>query len=348
MVVLRNYEPGDLVQISRLRAAVYSRHDDERLEWHASVWHWLESHPLAPEHLHRWVLADGDRVVGFLGAVPQYYRIRGKRVVAHTPTDYMVDPAYGFHAVSLMRAFFRNVENCVSVDWLPSVIRVQTWLGATQVTHLRYAAKILTTAKLPVSLPGPLDGGVNLALRAADRLLTVGRKGVTVKVLDSFDERFDRFFESLTVRIACLAEKDAAFLQWRYGPSSPQPAGPLLGAFEGDELVGYAVLRVTATDRSGYIMDLTALPGRHDVAAALLRASIWHLREMGAHLIRYRFLLSSLAPLPRDLWRLGFFTRKQTHTLQVKFADPEFQLVATNPLSWAYSAGDGELSFWVE
>src|SRR5690606_25312067 len=261
MVVLRNYEPGDLVQISRLRAAVYSRHDDERLEWHASVWHWLETHPLAPEHLHRWVLADGDRIVGFLAAVPQYYRIAGKRVVAHTPTDYMVDPDYGFHAVSLMRTFFRTVVNCVSVDWLPSVIRVQTWLCATQVADLRYAAKILTTAKLPVSLPGPVAGGGNLGWRAADRLLTLRPQSVTVKVLESFAERFARFFESLTAHVPRLAQKDAAFLQWRYGPSSPQPAGPLLGALNGDELVGYAVLRVTDTDRSGYIMDLTVRPG---------------------------------------------------------------------------------------
>lgn len=347
MAVLRTYEPGDLPAVSRLRSTVYHQADRDRLQWHASIWRWLETHPLADD-LHRWVVVDGDRVVGFLAAMPQYYRIAGKRVVAHTPTDYMVDPAYGFHAVALMRAFFRTTENCVTCDTLPSVIQVQTWLGATDVTEMKNTGKLLTSARLPVSLPGPVATGLNLGMRAADWVLTAGRASVRVKVLDEFDDRFDRLFESQAARIPCLAEKDAAFLRWRYGPSSPQPAGPLLGALEGDELVGYAVLRVTDTDRSGYILDLTVQPERHDVARDLLRAAIRHFRKMGTPLIRYRYLESPVAPRARDLWRLGFFPRKVRHRVQVKFADPDLHAVAVNPANWAYNAGDGELSFWVE
>ena len=41
--------------------------------------------------MHRWILATEDgEVVGHLAAIPQYYRINGQRVVAHTPGDYQV------------------------------------------------------------------------------------------------------------------------------------------------------------------------------------------------------------------------------------------------------------------
>ncbi len=87
-------------------------------DWQSRVWRWLESHPLA-DRMHRWVVdADGE-IVGHLAALPQYYRINGRRVVAHTPADYMVLPEYGFHAITLMRKFFRACENCVACDVTP-------------------------------------------------------------------------------------------------------------------------------------------------------------------------------------------------------------------------------------
>ena len=110
---------------------------------------WWGSSPLA-DRVHRWAaVTDDGEVVGHLSALPQYYRIDGRRVVAHTPADYMVDPRYGFQAVSLMRRFFRTVENCVAVDMVPAVISVETRLGAEAAGQLNYALKLLDVSRLP-------------------------------------------------------------------------------------------------------------------------------------------------------------------------------------------------------
>ena len=90
--------------IAKLRTLVYPRspvsHD---IEWHSSVWRWLESHPLGHE-MQRWVLVTEEgEVVGHLAAMPQDYRIGGRRIVAYTPADYQALPQYGFHALRLMR-----------------------------------------------------------------------------------------------------------------------------------------------------------------------------------------------------------------------------------------------------
>jgi hypothetical protein len=94
--------------------------------------------------MHRWVVATEEgEVVGHLAAQPQFYRISHQRVVAHTPADYMVLPGYGFHAITLMRKFFRTCENCVACDAAPAAIGVETGLGAEESGGLQHAAKPL-------------------------------------------------------------------------------------------------------------------------------------------------------------------------------------------------------------
>ena len=52
-----------------------------------------------------WVLESGRRIVGFLGNLPQAYRLDGQAVSAATCTSYLVDADHRAHSVLLMRAF---------------------------------------------------------------------------------------------------------------------------------------------------------------------------------------------------------------------------------------------------
>jgi hypothetical protein len=315
-------------------------------------WRWLESHPLA-DQMHRWVVDAEGEIVGHLAALPQYYRINDQRVVAHTPSDYMILPEYGFHAITLMRKFFRTCENCVACDAVPAAITVETRLGAAEAGRLRSAAKLWNVSGVPAfptSIPMPVTRLLNRGLRVVDRALTATLPvdHLRVDVLDGFDASFDELFESVTAAVPCVPEKHAAFLRWRYGPSSPQSPVTILGVRDGDALLGYAVLRVTASGDNGYVLDLTTLPGRHDVALALLRDAIRHFARAGVYIIRYRFFESPTSPRAKDVWRLGFFPLyKRRHNLLVKFADHDLHKVALDPTNWSYTTGDGEASFWV-
>jgi hypothetical protein len=143
--------------IARLRISAYPQFPETRdVDFYSSAYHWLKSHPLGSA-LHRWVAVTEDgQVVGHLAAAPQYYRIGGQRLVAHTPCDYMVHSRYGFQAISLMRAFFRATENCVACDMVPAVISVESRLGAEVAGQLQYAAKLLNVSRLPVPpIPSP-------------------------------------------------------------------------------------------------------------------------------------------------------------------------------------------------
>ncbi|MDQ4063182.1 MAG: GNAT family N-acetyltransferase, partial [Actinomycetota bacterium] len=166
-VAVRPFDHSAEIQrgIDRLRTLIFPHMSEAYdVEWHHGVWRWLESHPLAEDHMHRWVLVtEEDEVVGHLAATPQAYRINGRTVIAHTPADYQVLPKYGFQALSLMRRFFRTAENCIAIDMLPTVIAVETRLGAEVAGELQYEAKLLDVSRLPMPrIPGPVSRLLNL------------------------------------------------------------------------------------------------------------------------------------------------------------------------------------------
>jgi hypothetical protein len=269
--VVRPLEGTDLEGFDRLRTLLYpDRPETFDTNRYFSIWRWLGTHPLADQMQRSVVATEEGEVVGHLAALPQYYRINGQQVVAHTPADYMVLPEYGFHAITLMRKFFRTCENCVACDVSPAAISVETGLGAEEVGRLQHAAKLQNVAglpALPTSIPPPITQLCNWGLQAVDRALlaTIPVDHLRVEELEGFDETFDELFESVAAAVACVPEKDAAFLRWRYGPSSPQSGVTVLGVREGETLLGYAVLWVkVGGDTPRYasnLLDLMTRPG---------------------------------------------------------------------------------------
>ncbi|HEY6714208.1 MAG TPA: hypothetical protein VI055_18305 [Rubrobacter sp.] len=366
------------------------------VDYYAALYRWYQDHPLSGE-MYRWVsVTEEGEVVGHLTAFPQFYRIDGRQVVAHTPGDYMVLPQHGFQAIMLMRSFFRSTENCVVCDMVPAVISVETRLGAEVVGDLKYAAKLMNVSRLPMPsvpaplrrllnlpqqfapargftdrpgaeaheveehvappaprprapIPRPLQGLLNGGLRAVDEALGSGLGGdLEVEALDGFDDSFDDLFEMVAAVVPCTVEKDAAFLRWRYGPGSPQSPVTVLGVRSGRRMLGYAVLKAAFHGQDGYILDLTALPGRQDVVLALLRETVRSFRRMGVQIIRYRFVESPTSPRSADLRRLGFFSRRgRRHKLLVKFADTSLRETTGDLVNWSLAFGDGEAGFWL-
>src|SRR5918998_353877 len=161
-------EPSLEDGVAQLRIRSYPQFPETRdVEFYSSVYRWFESHPLGNE-MYRWVaVADddqnGSQVVGHLAATPQYYRIGGGGGGGYTPCDYMVHSQHGFQALSLMRTFFRTIENCVACDMVPAVITVESRLGAEVAGQLQYAAKLLNVSRLPVPpIPSPVRRLLNL------------------------------------------------------------------------------------------------------------------------------------------------------------------------------------------
>lgn len=161
--VLSLEEAGTPDGVQRLRSRVYAHYTEaHEEEWHASVYDWIHTHPLA-EQIRRWVAVSEGEVVGHLAAIPQHYRIGGERVIAYTPADFMSLPGHGLAALSLLKKFYSTVDNHVSCDMVPAVIALESRMGARPAGQLDYAAKLLDVSQLPVPpLPAALERALGL------------------------------------------------------------------------------------------------------------------------------------------------------------------------------------------
>ncbi|MCI0440976.1 MAG: GNAT family N-acetyltransferase [Chloroflexi bacterium] len=318
-------------------------------------WEWAHrSHPL-PERSPKWVLVDGDRVVGFLAAMALPYLIGGKRVVANTTCDYMVHPDYRFHGIKLMREFFRASENCVTCDDMEATLKVTQWLGAKPVGPMVRYTKLLDARFLKrrgalSRVPGPLLWPVTQALRLSDGIRTGKRAaGITVTPLADFDERFDRFADSLSQQVPAMIARDSAFLKWRYGPQSPHKKVSIGAVTDDDgELAGYVVFYVSATpgdENVGHIIDIQALPmDDSKTASALMRYAVRNLLKQGAWVAYYRMLPASISALDADALKDWGFRPRGRHVFMVKMKESEIAAIAQSEASWNYSFGDSEAS----
>lgn len=396
---IRQLEPGEPQEkVHQLRVLAYPEHEDVRdTDFFDRMYGWYQRHPLAGS-MQRWISETEDgEVIGHLAAMPLYYRVNGERVVAHTPGDYMVHPEHSFQALSLMRRFFKSVDNTFACDMVPAVITVESRFGAEVIGQMQYTAKLLNVARLPVPpvperlrkvlglppqfapargytgheddgyaeigepepmpqarprapIPGPLKSALNGGLEALDQLLAKGYgEGYEVEKVDHFDEGFDRFFEKVAAVTPCIQEKDAAFLNWRYGPDSPQQPVEVIAVRGRQGVLGYAVIKVLEKARDSFILDLMALPGYTQVARALVRESVRRCRKRGADMIRYRYLEAPATPRETDLLRMGFFSRgaSRRNSILVSFEDEKKHALATDLDNWSYNIGDGEPTFWM-
>jgi hypothetical protein len=92
-----------------------------------------------------------------------------------------------------------------------------------------------------------------------------------MREISRFDERIDAFFEEASKPFDFIVDRTAQYLNWRYCDPRGGIFNPVLAELD-EEILGYAVLKMS--DGHGYVADLLALPGRRDVAAALIRYAI--------------------------------------------------------------------------
>ena len=95
--------------------------------------------------------------------------------------------------------------------------------------------------------------------------------------------------------------------------------------------------------------------------SANLTSSVWRLSSRGKKPSRHtsfrrgetgdsrkRYRIMYTPARAKDVRRLGFFPRNnRRHTLLAKFADRGLHKTALDAGNWSYSAGDGEMTFWV-
>jgi hypothetical protein len=105
---------------------------------------------------------------------------------------------------------------------------------------------------------------------------------IEIHGLERFPESVDRLFERSQQEFDWILLRSASYLNWRYAhPSAGRFS--IRAAFQKDELIGYCVVRIGGP--CAHIADLLALPGRRDVADALVVDALEIAARSGANAV---------------------------------------------------------------
>jgi hypothetical protein len=134
-------------------------------------------------------------------------------------------------------------------------------------THLRAAG--------PLHFARTAVGSIRRRIRQAAR---PAASGARIEEISSFDDRADSLWAAVEAQFDVATIRDAAYLNWRYADIR---AGRslILGAFEGERVVGYAVFKRAGANAN--VLDLVVEPERLDIALELLESGGEQMRAAG-------------------------------------------------------------------
>lgn len=134
--------------------------------------------------------------------------------------------------------------------------------------------------------------------------------------VSNVDERIDVFWEDASRPFAFMLVKKSEYVNWRY---CDRRAGPFVikTAQENGRILGFVVYRVSYG--RGFVADLLALPGRLDVAEALLAGALRDLESRNVDAVEcWSYARHPYWPL---LQRYGFINKRRTMMASLTLAE---------------------------
>lgn len=265
----------------------------EHLQWKMQSLEGIEL-AAAPDELPHTVGEQDGRIVSTALRVASVVQVNGEEWLTSSGTDQAVHPDYQSRGITKLQRAARRALPLVgdlgmgtqsqhvrlknSRDRRPDAERAIWWLTGWALNFDLRAAigtQLRSGAPFPKRLAA-LPGVVARHLRRSRPTTEVA--GVTFAPIERFDERANQLWEAVRHSFDVVRVRRAAYLNWRYAdPRSGR--SEILGAFEGERLVGFAVFRPSGNQSA--LVDLLVEPGRTAVAEALANRGAERMRELG-------------------------------------------------------------------
>jgi hypothetical protein len=158
----------------------------------------------------------------------------------------------------------------------------------------------------------------------------VRARGAEIVRAETFDERFDAFWERAKDQVQIGIVRNSRYLDWRFA-QKPEAEHTTYVYQERGALCGYVVLKMQ-TDKPnavGLVMDVLTLPERKDVIEALFAQAFQHF--MGLQARQVRFGTTAQGPYANVVRHL-FSTCQERPLCACVYGgiDPEFALDGAN------------------
>lgn len=316
-------------------------------------WHFLQNPYVEPDNLPVWIAKDGDKIVGQLAATPVKLQIGEAKKDAIWILDLIVDSAY--RGKGLAKKLVRAAE-----EFCPLGLGVNTNEQTAPLLLQKLGWKIV--GKIPrynkLLFPGEAlreISRINPARKLANFCYAPLRPRLQknffgennrLRLIDEFDSSFEDLWRESSAQWSCGVARAPEILRWQY-QLQPGKKFDVLGFYESDKLLGYAVLFFRRRDASGAlpkaaITDLCYHPSQPvETIDELLRGALQLALERRAGTIVTDVIDSTIEE------RLGFFGfGRVKNPLQLMVKSAEQQDVLCDANSWFLTRGDSDISIF--
>jgi len=311
-------------------------------------WHFADPSLVRREKPLVWLAKSRDRIAGQLGAIAVDLVVNGKPRTAIWILDMMVDPDFRRMGIAqrLVQAAESHCPTLLGVNTpeqhAPALLQKQ---GMVVVTKIPRFHRILFPGEAfrEIAGFGIVRRLTNTAAVLFRRKFTVGNE---IKPIRGFDGTFDDLSSRVKDQWPCHISRSARSLEWQF-TKQPGKTYETIGYFEGQELLGYAVLFFRKPNRHGAIEKAAISDIGYDakngekVVSALVRAAL--------NLAIERRVGGIVTDVIDDmtqqvLSRHGFW--KINSGLQLMVKSPSDHELVYNGANWFLTRGDSDISIF--
>ena len=315
-------------------------------------WHYLENPYTALENIPLWIVKAGERVVGQAATILVELRVDDEVRRAVWILDFILLPEYrgqklGKRLLQLARQTYPTMLALGYNEMSGNVLTSLEWVRMGMID--RYQRLLFPGYGLKEVAPiAPLRGLINWGyapFRPA-RGETVPSPKFTLREIGDFDSSFDELWRRASTNFPCAVERRSAFLNWQFR-RQPGKTFEVLGVYQGERLVGYAVLffrkpkYVNAPPKAA-ITDICYDPENGaEIVDELLKTALRRSVEKraGSLVTDVRDQL-----LPERLRSFGFFRIKQAPPFMVY--SPDKRELVYEPDNWFLTRADSDVSIF--
>ena len=345
---------AEIPELIRVKAQVYGVEPREVPAYYR--WKFFDN-PQRGELVPFWVLREGERMVGGIGALPVRMRVLGRAIDAEFACDMFIERGRqrsGLGTV-LMDAYLADSPWPLMVNTSPSLTRFLAKRGFVDLSAgFRVRARVLRPGAILGARWGGwrgsgmrlLDPVLRTALEARARVLArPADPGITVEEKEAFGSWSETIREVAEPDQAIVTIRDPVYLRWKY-QSHPLYTYRILCASRAGRPVAYATFRLRRDQEgAGPLCVVQELFGpRADSAArrALLAHLVRAARDAGAQAVK---VLTTDDAIRQDLRASGFLTLKHSPGFLCPkhpgLDGPE----VLNISNWFLSGGDCDLDY---
>lgn len=312
-----------------------------------------------------WVLEGGNKqITGYLGNIPLFYEILGRRLLACVAHSWVVDEQYRSYALLLLDEYFSqqkvdlflnstvgpNAADSFAVfQSLPVPVgewnRSLFWIT----NHHGFLRGWLATKGIRLAKPLTYALSAGPFLKHAFSRSAIHRHPkINVQPCDEIDERFDVFWDTLRRRDCRVlrAVRNREFLNWHFQYALQNRQAWILAAGEGSEISSYGIFLRQDNAKYGLkrvrFIDFQCLENSTDALLPTLSWALRRCRREGIHMLECigfrpdkRNVIATARPYNRKLPSWLYF---------YKTSDKELAQTLSDPLAWDPSQFDGDAS----